>query len=63
MMNMFTQSDGGQVAMLESHTFTSVGKSCSFTFWHYQDAIDNNGDASTLALIRKTEEDAVSVFP
>nr|XP_053646985.1 MAM and LDL-receptor class A domain-containing protein 1-like [Cherax quadricarinatus] len=55
------EGEGGQVAVLESTTFTSVGRDCTLDFWHFL-ATDTN-EESTLTLFRKTEEDEAHGLP
>lgn len=47
------------MAILETYTFSTVGPHCSLTFWSF---VGYGEEASTLALTRKTEEDAVSMM-
>lgn len=53
------QGEAGKVALLDSHTFSSVGVDCIFTFWHFL-ATDAT-EPTSLELFRKTEADPVSV--
>nr|XP_027211162.1 MAM and LDL-receptor class A domain-containing protein 1-like [Penaeus vannamei] len=51
----------GQLAILESHTFSSVSRSCVLSFWHY---LATTGSTPVfLGLFRKSEQDAASGNP
>ncbi|XP_037797158.1 apical endosomal glycoprotein-like [Penaeus monodon] len=48
------KSTGGQVAILESHTFSQVGEECTLVFWHYM--LSTGAEASSLAVYKKSKE-------
>lgn len=54
------QGNGGQVALLDSHTFSTVGRDCELKFWYFLATDDDQ--PTNLELYRKTEEDAVSAY-
>ncbi|XP_071520575.1 LOW QUALITY PROTEIN: MAM and LDL-receptor class A domain-containing protein 1-like [Panulirus ornatus] len=56
-----TEGQGGRVAILESHTFSSVSRECTLVFWYYM--ASGNSETSSFILFRKSEEDAVSGHP
>ncbi|KAG7165100.1 MAM and LDL-receptor class A domain-containing protein 2-like 1, partial [Homarus americanus] len=50
----------GQVAVLESRTFSSVNRDCTLSLWYY--LASNVSEESTLTLLRKTEEDTSEIL-
>ncbi|XP_063596764.1 MAM and LDL-receptor class A domain-containing protein 1-like [Penaeus indicus] len=54
-------ASAGQLAILESHTFSSVSRSCVLSFWHY---LATTGSTPVfLGLFRKAEQDTANGKP